>query len=55
MTRLELFDESGKVIETININANNYELETGHLSNGVYLIEIEIEGQKTMKRLIILK
>jgi hypothetical protein len=55
MTRLGLFDESGKVIESIDINANNYELETGHLSNGVYLIEIEIEGQKTMKRLIILK
>jgi hypothetical protein len=53
--KISLFDVSGSLVSQFDIMGSNYNLNTTDFSNGVYLIDITIDGESVVKRLIIQK
>jgi hypothetical protein len=51
--QIELFDLTGQEIFTRKINLSNYKLDTKELTNGTYLLNILVDGQKQIKRIVI--
>jgi hypothetical protein len=51
--QLTLMDFSGKEIMKTMPKSSIYHLETNNLSNGIYLIKIQVEGKENLKRLVI--
>jgi hypothetical protein len=53
MNQIVICDISGKHIMTKYLDAANFKLETSDLTNGTYLLNIQIEGKLYVKRLVI--
>ncbi len=53
--KIRLFDISGNLVLEFDVMESNYKLITRDFSNGVYIINMTIEGTSVIKRLIIQK
>lgn len=51
---IKIADVTGKVIQTINVNANTYTIDISNLSSGIYLVEMfNAQQERTIKKLIV--
>ena len=52
-----LYDLTGRKIkiETFNTNTNLYEIDVSKFNNGIYLLEINVNNQRTVKKVSIIK
>ncbi|OFX31465.1 MAG: hypothetical protein A2X08_17025 [Bacteroidetes bacterium GWA2_32_17] len=52
-----LYDLTGRKIkiETFNTNTNFYEIDVSKFNNGIYLLEINVNNQRTVKKVSIIK
>jgi len=55
MNKIAVFDFLGKELKSFTIEKSKFELETADLSNGIYLLKIEVGGKWLTKQLIIQK
>ena len=53
LDHLEIVDLRGRIISTININGNAYELDVTSLPSGLYLIKVYASGSMVKKKLIV--
>jgi hypothetical protein len=51
--QIALFDLTGQEICTKNINQSNFKLVTEDLPNGTYLLNVQVDGENQIKRLVI--
>ena len=49
---VELFDTTGKILQTYNPNATQFELDGTSLSNGVYFVKIKSGADFTVQKII---
>lgn len=50
---LEIYDSVGRMVRTQNISINNTEIQTEDLPKGIYLVNLEVDGQRFLERVII--
>ena len=53
INQISLLDITGQEIFTKKINLSNFKLDTENLPNGTYLLNIQVDGKKHIKRLVI--
>jgi hypothetical protein len=53
MNQISIYDVSGKQILIKNLDSSNFILDTSELTNGIYLLNINVEGKLHVKRLVI--
>ena len=50
---LDIYDISGKLVESHYVNANKININTSKLNSGIYFIEIKSDVSKIKKKVII--
>lgn len=50
---LEIYDSVGRMVRTQNISIHNTEIQTEDLPKGIYLVNLEVDGQRFLERVII--
>lgn len=50
--QIRLYDVSGRLVESVTVNANNYVLERGDLKDGVYIMEVTFEENAISRKVV---
>jgi len=50
---LDIYNVSGKLVESYHVNANKININTSKLNSGIYFIEINSDVSKIKKKIII--
>lgn len=50
--RVEMFDITGRLVSSKVVNANTYRYERGNLKDGVYLMQVVFDDERTTKKVV---
>ncbi|MCB0644409.1 MAG: T9SS type A sorting domain-containing protein, partial [Phaeodactylibacter sp.] len=53
--QVRLFDWSGRLLQKAHISETRFELEAQQLTEGVYLLQVEVDGMECMAKLVLLR
>lgn len=49
---IRLYDVSGRLVKSVQVNANNYVLERGNIKNGVYIMELTFDTNSISRKVV---